>query len=182
MKKISVVIFLLITLFITGCSENVSHEEMLNVLEDPYTVNATVQENGVEYTVRMVHSEAGEFKIVFAEPDPLWGMGYGFDGEDSYLIYNDMSISLQQSVLESGAGAGVYRWRQLLSPDGEFAAQRTELDGKQCVMLTEGERQIYFTEEDKKLYKLVCEDTVITFSEFSGEQDVILQTEDVGGN
>ncbi len=182
MKKIAVIFSMIVMLVLTSCSDNTAHEEMLNVLEDSYTVNAVVKEKGVEYTVRIVNNDDGEFKIVFAQPDTLWGMGYGFDGEDSYLIYNDMSISLEQSALESGAGAGVYRWRRLLSPDGDFTAKTTELDGKQCVMLKDGERQIYFTQDDKKLYKLVCEDTVIVFSEFIGEQDVVLQTENVGGN
>ncbi len=181
MKRFLSVILLSLAFFATGCSENVPYEDMVNVLEDEYTVNAVVKEKGVEYTVRMMHGDDGEFKIVFAEPDPLWGMGYGFDGEDSYLIYNDMSISLEQSALQTGAGAGVYRWRELLSADGNFTAQKAELDGKECVMLQDGERQIYFT-SDKKLYKLVCEDTVIVFNEFVGEKDVALQTENLGGN
>ncbi len=182
MKKILSVLFLSLAVLLSSCSGKTDCEDMVRVLEDNYTVNATVTENGVEYTVRMIHSDDGEFKIVFAQPDPLWGMGYGFDGEDSYLIYNDMSISLEQSALDSGAGAGVYRWRELLSPTGDFRADEAEPDGVECTVLDDGERQIYFTRADGKLHKLVSEGTVIVFSEFTGEEDVVLQTESMGGN
>ncbi len=180
MRKILIALLLVCIITLSSCSSGVDAAEYLSLLDGKYSVNATITEDGTEYTVRMSREADGEFKVVFAQPDVLWGMGYGFDGEDSYLIYNDMSIALQDSILETGAATGIYRWRKLMSTDGEFGAKRVSVDGVQCIMLEDGERKIYFTENDKKLYKLEGGNTNIVFAEFIGNGTGGAETEGVG--
>lgn len=166
MKKILIAFLLLCAVVLSACSAKIKTEDYSAMLETQYTVNGVIVEDGCEYTVRMSREKDGTYKIVFAQPDALWGMGCGFDGEDSYLIYNDMSIALQDSILESGAATGIYRWHELMSPSGEFSAKNVSLDGTECVLLEDGERKIYFTKEDKAPYKLECGNTEISFRDF----------------
>ncbi len=182
MKKILIAFLLLCVIVISACSQKLKAEDYSAMLDSDYTVNGVIVEDGCEYTVRMSREKNGTYKIVFAQPDALWGMGCGFDGDDSYLIYNDMSIALQDSILETGAATGIYRWYELMSPKGEFSAKSVSIDGRECVLLEDGERKIYFTKEDKAPYKLECGNTEISFGDFIRGERNETETEGNGTN
>ncbi len=180
MKKIFSVALLVISVLISGCGNGDNAEDYVSSLKDGYTANVSVDEDGTAYTVRISKDDDGSVDMVFAEPSVLWGMGYSFEGDDSFLIYNDMNIELDQKVTEASTG-GVYRWYELLKCDGEFTVSEDSVNGEKAVKLTNSNCDIYFDKEKKKPLMLRSGKTVITFDEWNGK-NTDAQTTDVSTN
>lgn len=178
MKKTLFIISLIFAVFLASCSEKADPQTYLSSFKEEYTSNITVKENNTEYTARISNSADGVLDVVFAEPSVLWGMGYSFDGEDSYLIYNDMSIELNAERLEDLTSGGVYSWYELLQCKGEFTVSSATLNGEKAVRLTNGECEMYFDKEDASPIMIKTDDTVITFNDWNGKNTDV-QTQDV---
>ena len=178
MKKTLFIILFVFVIFLNSCKEDIDPETYLSSLKEEYTTNITVEENSTEYTARISRSADGVIDVVFAEPSVLWGMGYSFDGEDSYLIYNDMSIELNEESLEDFTSGGVYRWHELLRCNGEFTVSSSSLNDKKAVRLSNGECEIYFDKETVSPIMIKSDDTVITFNDWNGKNTDV-QTQDV---
>ena len=168
MKKFIILTLCTVFLF-CSCAEDVQPDDYLESLRTPYSANATVNEDGTDYTVRIVLQQDGSLNIVFAEPAMLWGMGYSFEGDDSFLIYNDMSIELDIQELPTSSEGGVYRWHRLLECAGDFTVSSQNLNGEKAVKLTNGECEIFFDKETNSPLMIKSGGTVITFDEWNGK-------------
>ena len=168
MKKIFSVILAVISVLISGCGSAENAEDYISSFDGEYTANISVDEDGTVYTAR-ISKDGGTFDIVFAEPSVLWGMGYSFEGDDSFLIYNDMNIELDSGEFSNTSTGGVYRWYELLKCDGEFTVGADSVNGEKAVKLTSDNCDIYFDKETKKPLMLKSGKTVITFNEWNGK-------------
>ncbi|MBR6535079.1 MAG: hypothetical protein IKT65_05825 [Clostridia bacterium] len=165
MKKF--IILILCTFFVLcSCAEAIQPDDYLKTLRTPYSANVTVSEDGTDYTVRIVLQQDGSLNIVFAEPAMLWGMGYSFEGDDSFLIYNDMSIELDSEELSSNVSSGVFRWKSIISGNSEYSLVKSSLNGKSAVLLTNGECDIYFDSKTKLPLMFKTDKTTITVNEW----------------
>lgn len=178
--KITVILTLCISLLFCSCGGGHEPVEYLNTMHSPYAANVTISEDGVDYTARVVLDADGVLDIVFASPAMLWGMGYSFDGEDSYLIYNDMSIDLELDELEEGVYSGVFRWRNMLECNGEYVVKKTSLNDKSVIMLSNGECEVYFDIKEKTPLMFKTDKTTITVNEWESKNaNNNVQTQDV---
>ena len=116
--------------------------------------------------------------IVFAEPDVLWGIGYSFEGDDSFLIYNDMSIELDGKTVSSAVESGVFRWREMLACKGEYSISSSSLNGKTVLKLSDGKNEVYFDKETKAPIMFKSDKTTITINEWDGKNSDV-QTQDI---
>lgn len=181
MKKIFAVVLLAISVLISGCGNGENAEDYISSFKDEYTANVSVEEDGSAYTVRISKDSDGTLDMVFAEPSVLWGMGYSFVGDDSFLIYNDMNIELDSGELSASSTGGVYRWYELLKCDGEFTVSADSVNGEKAVKLTNSDCDIFFDKETKKPLMLKSGKTVITFDEWNGK-NTDAQTTDISTN
>lgn len=181
MKKTLFTVLLVISVIFTSCGKEESAEEYISSFNEEYTANLSIEEKGASYTVRVLRDEDGTLDMVFAEPSVLWGMGYSFENDDSFLIYNDMSIELNANELPTSSEGGVYRWRELLKCAGEYTVGNDSLNGKKVIKLSNGECEIFFDKETASPLILKSGDTVITFDEWNGKNSDA-ETKDVSTN
>lgn len=181
MKKTLFTVLLIISALITGCGQKENPDDYISSFKNEYTANVTVEEDGASYTVRVTKDAEGTVDMVFAAPSVLWGMGYSFEGEDSYLIYNDMSIELDIQELPTSSEGGVYRWHRLLECAGDFTVSSQNLNGEKAVKLTNGECEIFFDKETNSPLMMKSGGTVITFDEWNGK-NTDAKTTDVSTN
>lgn len=181
MKKTLFTVLLIISTLITGCGKKENADNYISSFKEEYTANVSIEEDGAEYTVRISRDSDGTVDMVFAEPSVLWGMGYSFEEDNSYLIYNDMNIELNIEELPTSSSGGVHRWHKLLKCDGEYTVSSQSLNGEKAVKLTNGECEIYFDKETGSPIVLKSGGTVITFDEWS-VKSTDAQTQDVSTN
>lgn len=177
MKKLFIP-FVFILLLLSGCGVEETPETYTMLLNGEYSANITVKEEDAEYTARINQDENGMFSIVFAEPAMLWGMGYSFEGDDSFLIYNDMSIELDGKSISASAKNGVFRWREMLKCGGEYSVSAESLNGKTVLKLSDGENEVYFDKATKEPIMFKSDKTTITINEWNGKKSDV-QTQDI---
>ena len=169
---ILIVFVVSLSLSCTGCGRTVRADEYLSRFSEPFSAVLKVRDGDVDYTARIAYRENGKFEILFSEPGLLYGVGYSFDGDGSYLHYNGMSIALAEGKLQEGAAGGVTRWKSAIlgaaTAVGASAAL-SEKDGVKLVTVTLPDCTVTFDKETRVPLSLTCEAFRIDFEDFATE-------------
>ena len=176
-RKITAFIFIIFVVLLsfscTGCGKTVRAEDYLSRFAEPFSAVLKVRDGETDYTARVAYHADGKFELLFSEPSLLYGVGYSFSGDESYLIYNGMSIPLTEGKLHEGAAGGVTRWRGALLGAAsaiDASAALSEKDGTGLVTVTMPGCTITFDRESRVPLSLESETFKIDFEDFAAEQ------------
>ncbi len=171
MKKITSVILLTVFLLaVCSCGAVPDKDELSSALLSPYKATALINDGGDVYTADISLDEKGVLSLCISEPALLCGVSYGFTGDESYVVYNDLMIPLDEEKAAGRFSKGVLVWKDMLSPDGDYSVRSVADKQKKQYVMTDGKTEYRF-DGDKKPVLIKNGDITITISDFRIKND-----------
>ncbi|MBQ7700409.1 MAG: hypothetical protein IJT49_08725 [Clostridia bacterium] len=166
MKKIITAVAVLFSVILCSCGAAPDAETLLSVLKDPYEAETAISDKDSVYTATVLFdSNALLFKL--SAPELLCGVSYGFDKENSYIVYNGQSIPFEADGADDTVSGGVLVWKKLLSANKEYTARRSA----DQYVVTDGKTEYRFDKETKLPLYIKSGNITITFTNFKVKND-----------